>query len=57
VDVRKADNLYEVEFVVLTPVDRKIRVLRDMAPYSVVGRILPFYCDGSSTIVNSGEQI
>jgi len=57
VDVGKADNVYEVEFVILTPVDRKIRVLWDIALCSVDGRIIHFYSDGRSTIVNSREQI
>jgi len=55
VDVRKADNMYEVAFVVLTPVDTKFRVLWDTAPSSVDGRILPFY--SNDTTVNSREQL
>jgi len=49
--------MYEVEFEVLTVVDKKIRVLWDMAPCSVHGIVLSYYSDGRSTIVNSREDL
>jgi hypothetical protein len=39
--VRKANNMYEVEFVVLTPFDTKIRVLWDMAPVVWMAEFFP----------------